>query len=386
LTIRDLRSSDLQIHSHRDERLHLIITSRQRLREVYSAGGARQVGTALRRLLAARAARGVPTQLLWIEDGLPDLGLAGAAAEPTAISQQLAALAAALRRGGTQLESVLIVGGPDVVPFYEAPNPTPYDGDASVPGDSCYGASDPLDLVSEWAVGRLPGAAGGAPTLLLRLIEAAMAHRQPANQAQKPFGYATEAWRRAAAEVYAEVPGAGALLISPPMLATALDRTLLDGARRIYCNLHGVRDGPLWYGQPSDRRALVAALRPADLVGLDLHGAVVVSEACYGAAITGRDEHTSLALAFLARGAAGFLGATAISYGPPSPPPGEADLIALHFLRALRTPGATLGGALLAARAGMLRDTLAQQATLDEDDQKTLLEFVLYGDPTLVVS
>jgi hypothetical protein len=34
----------------------------------------------------------------------------------------------------------------------------------------------------------------------------------------------------------------------------------------------------------------------------------------------------------------------------------------------------------------MLRDTLAHQDTLDEDDQKTLLEFVLYGDPTLRVS
>jgi hypothetical protein len=365
--------------------LNLIITSRRRLREVYGAGGARQVGTALRQLLAARAARGVPTRLISIEEGLPDLGLAGVAAEPMAISRQLAALAAALRRSGTQLESVLIAGGPDVVPFYEAPNPTPYDGDTSVPGDCCYGASNPFELLSEWAVGRLPGAANGDPTLLLRLIEAAAAYRPPTDQALKPFGYATEAWRRAAAEVYAEVPGAGELLISPPILATTLDRTLLDGAGRIYCNLHGVRDGPLWYGQPSDRRALVAALRPADLAGLDLHGAVVVSEACYGAAITGHNEYTSLALAFLARGAVGFLGATAISYGPPSPPTGEADLIALHFLRALRTPGATLGGALLAARAGMLRDTLAQQATLDEDDQKTLLEFVLYGDPTLVV-
>jgi hypothetical protein len=366
--------------------LNLIISSRQRLREVYGAGGARRVVTALQRLLAARTARGVASQLIWIEEGLPNLGVAGAAIEPAAISRQLAALAAALGSGGAQLESVLIVGGPDIVPFYEAPNPTPYDGDTSVQGDSCYGASEPLELVSEWAVGRIPGAAGGEPTLLLQLIAAATTHRPPVDQALKPFGYTTEAWRRAAAQVYAEIPGAGTLLVSPPLLATTLNHKLLDGARRIYCNLHGVRDGPLWYGQPSDRRALVAALRPADLAGLDLRGAVVVSEACFGAAITGRDEHTSLALAFLARGAVGFLGATAISYGPPSPPPGEADLIAMHFLRALRTPGATLGSALLAARAGMLRDTLTQQATLDEDDQKTLLEFVLYGDPTLVVS
>jgi hypothetical protein len=366
--------------------LNLIISSRRRLREVYGAAGARRVVTSLQRLLAARTARGAATQLVWIEEGLPGLGVAGAEVEPAAISRQLAALAAALGSAGTQIESLLIAGGPDVVPFYEVPNPTPYDGDITVQSDSCYGASDPSELVSEWAVGRLPGEASGEPALLIQLIDAAAAHRPPAGQALKPFGYTTEAWRRAAAQVYAEIPGAGMLLVSPPLLAITLNRELLDGSRRIYCNLHGVRDGPLWYGQPSDRRALVAALRPADLEGLDLQGAVVVSEACFGAAITGRDRHTSLALAFLARGAAGFLGATAISYGPPSPPPGEADLIALHFLRALRTPGVTLGGALLAARAGMLRDTLAQQATLDEDDQKTLLEFVLYGDPTLVVS
>jgi hypothetical protein len=130
----------------------------------------------------------------------------------------------------------------------------------------------------------------------------------------------------------------------------------------------------------------LAALRPSDLVGVDLRGAVMISEACYGAAIAGRNADTSLALAFLAAGAAGFVGATAISYGPPSPPAGEADLIALHFLRALKRPYATLGTAFMAARIGMIRDTIALQSTLDEDDQKTLLEFVLYGDPTLVVT
>jgi Peptidase family C25 len=367
--------------------LHLIISSHERLRVVYGTGGEQSVTAALERLLEARAARGRPTLLSWIEEGLPNLGVAGASADPEAISQQLGELSSALERAGTRLQSVLIAGGPDIVPFYQAPNPTPYDGDPSVPCDCFYGACNPYALMLEWAVGRIPGAAGGDPALLLRLLSDVASYQPaPAGQAQKVFGYSTEAWRHAAAEVYAEIPGGDVLLISPPALATTLDRESLDRARRVYCNLHGVRDAPLWYGQPSDRGALVVALRPADLDGLDLSGTVVVSEACYGAAIDGRDEHSSLALAFLARGAAGFLGATAISYGPPGPPLGEADLIALHFLRALREPGATLGGAFMAARVGMLRDTLAHQATLDEDDQKTLLEFVLYGDPTLVVS
>ena len=366
--------------------MNLIISSRERLRAVYGTGGEQSVTAALVRLLAARTARGAPTRLVWIEEGLPDLDVAAAAADPEAISQQIGELSSALGRTGARLQSILIAGGPDIVPFYQAPNPTPYDGDLSVFCDCFYGACNPYALMPEWAVGRIPGASGGDPTLLLRLLGAAASYQPaPGRQAQKAFGYSTEAWRYAAALVYAEIPGGDVLLISPPALATTFNRGSLDRARRVYCNLHGVRDAPLWYGQPSDRSALVVALRPADLDGLDLSGAVVVSEACYGAAIDGRDEQSSLALAFLARGAAGFLGATAISYGPPGPPIGEADLIALHFLRALREPGATLGGAFMAARAGMLRDTLAHQATLDEDDQKTLLEFVLYGDPTLVM-
>jgi hypothetical protein len=366
--------------------LNLIISSRRRLREVYGAGGSRRVAAALRRLLAGRAARGAASRLVWIEEGLKELSVAGTQLEPMAISEQLAALAAALDGAGDRLESVLIAGGPEIVPFYEAPNPTAHDGDESVPSDSCYSARDPFALMPEWAVGRIPGGAGGQPALLIRLIGDASSYRPaPAERTSKTFGYSTEAWHRASTEVYAEIPGSGELLVSPPTLATTLDRRRIEGAGRIYCNLHGVRDGPLWYGQPLDRSALLVALRPADLEGLDLRGAVVVSEACYGAAIAGHDERTSMALAFLARGAIGFLGATAISYGPPSPPGGEADLVALHFWRALRTPGTTLGAASVAARAGMLRDTLAHQDMLDEDDQKTLLEFVLYGDPTLVV-
>jgi hypothetical protein len=365
--------------------LNLIITSIGRLREVYGRRGARRVLAAIAALIAARARRDVASRLAVIEEGLAELNVPGAAVAPESIAAQLAAVAQELEQGGDRLESVLIVGGTEIVPFHEAPNPTPYDGDESVPGDCFYGACNPFALLPEWAVGRIPGAAGGDPTLLLRLLEHAAGARRDGARL-KAFGYSTSAWRRAAAEVYAEIDDAGALLISPPALAMTLERGRLDRAAWVYCNLHGVRDGPPWYGQPDDLSALVVALRPSDLKGLDLRGAVVISEACYGAAIGGRNEGTSLALAFLARGAAGFVGATAISYGPPTPPAGESDLIALHFLRALKAPGATLGAAFVAARAGMLRDTLARQSTLDEDDQKTLLEFVLYGDPTLIIS
>lgn len=364
--------------------MNLLITSGERLRAIYGRAGADRVLATTEQLLAARHARGVLSRLLLIEQGLPDLGIGPALVTPDTIARQIASVSAELDRQGQPLSSVLLLGGPEIVPFYPAENPTPYDGDAVVPADCFYGSANPYARLPDWSVGRLPGATGPDPALLVQLIEAA-ASFGVLHPFEKIFGYATALWHTAAAAVYAEVDAPEHLLISPPNLASTFNRARLDRARLVYCNLHGISEGPPWYGQSVVQPALVAALRPANLAGLDLRGAIVVSEACYGALIDGRDADSTLALAFLAQGAAAFIGATAMSYGPIAPPPGEADLIALHFLRAIKQPGITIGEAFTAARVGMLRDTMARQSTLDEDDQKTLLEFVLYGDPTLVI-
>ena len=170
-----------------------------------------------------------------------------------------------------------------------------------MPSDYLYAARNPLALLPEWAVGRIPSAAGDDPDVLLRLLEHA-ATAQPADQLRQPFGYCTAAWRRSSAEVYAQIDAPERLLVSPSLVAATLDRARLDGARLLYCNLHGVIDGAPWYGQRQNESPLLLALRPSDLIGLDLRGAVIMSEACYGAALAGRDADTSLALAFLTYG------------------------------------------------------------------------------------
>lgn len=367
--------------------MNLILSARERLQRAYGSGGARRVLAAIDQLAQARTTRGMQSRLLLIEDGLPELSVAAATAEPAAIANQVAAAAQALVHNGERLESVLIVGGAEIVPFELVPNPAPYDGDEAVPSDVIYGARNPATLIDEWPVGRLPGAASANPSLLVRLLlNSATLHRRGlANAPMKTFGYSAGVWQQAARTVYAEASDVPPIL-SPPTVAATLDRSLIDGAGLVYCNLHGVRDGPIWYGQPDGRSGLFVALRPKDIRLLDLRGAVVISEACYGAAVVGRDERDSLALSFLGRGAACFVGATAIAYGPSSSPLSEADLLSLHFLRALKSPDATLGGAFATARVEMLRETLRRQAELDQDDRKTALEFVLYGDPTLTSS
>lgn len=366
--------------------MNLVVASFLHLNQVYGERTTRRVVSAIEQVVAARAALGVESRLLLIEEGLADLAVAGVAVSSGAIAAQLGQAATALERMGDSLESVLIIGGHAVIPFDLAPNPTAYDGDVAVPSDTCYSTRTVGALVAEWPVGRIPGdeGPGASGVLLVQLLEqAAELHWRGPRPLVKTFGYSTAVWYEATAQIYGALSVAPALL-SPPTVAASLDLALLDGADAVYCNLHGVRDGPVWYGQANQAGGYLVALRPEDVLRIKLDGAVVVSEACYGAVVAGRDQRTSLALAFLARGAACFVGATAMSYGPANAPLSEADLLTLHFWRAVRGGGTTIGAAFVAARNAMLRDTLANHAVLDDDDRKTALEFVLYGDPTLV--
>jgi hypothetical protein len=62
----------------------------------------------------------------------------------------------------------------------------------------------------------------------------------------------------------------------------------------------------------------------------------------------------------------------------------EADLIALHFFHNV-SKGMTSGEGLVNARAQLAASAVREQGSLDNDDRKTLLQFVLFGDPTLRV-
>ncbi len=149
---------------------------------------------------------------------------------------------------------------------------------------------------------------------------------------------------------------------------------------RHYFNLHGSMDTPYFYGQGDGYYPV--ALSPPDVSKGDVSGAVVVSEACYGAYIDGRGKESSIPISYLSRGALGFVGSTTIAYGPASPPCGEADLMAIFFFYYLDF-GVPMGVALALAKAYFARKMIEEQGYLDEDDRKTLLQFILLGDPSL---
>ena len=85
------------------------------------------------------------------------------------IKLSLADLDKTLARKGERIGALLIIGGPDVVPFHRLPNPTD-DGDTEILSDNPYATFDSNYFVPEWPVGRLPGESGSDAGLLLEQI------------------------------------------------------------------------------------------------------------------------------------------------------------------------------------------------------------------------
>lgn len=331
----------------------------------------------------------------------------------------LADLDAALARHGEMIGALLIVGGPEVIPFHHLPNPVE-DTDCDVPSDNPYGTRDENYFIPEWAVGRLPGGDSSDPTLLMRQIRQ-ITHRHsqvtpPVSWSRRwwqqlrawirpsrfipgwvdknySFGYTAAVWRRAAYQVYAPIGRPIDMWISPELAqkpnnrVSSKERTL-PLAMLGYFNLHGMADAPEWLGQrdPLDGQEgfdYPVALRPEDLAG-EVNGLttpkIVYTEACFGAHILKKKTDDSIALKFLEAGTSALVGSTCMAYGSINEQLTAADMLGKAFWTHLQS-GLAVGEALRRAKIQMARDLQQAQGYLDGMDQKTLISFTLFGDP-----
>ena len=96
----------------------------------------------------------------------------------------------------------------------------------------------------------------------------------------------------------------------------------------------------------------------------------------------GKSVQDSIALSLLFEGARGVIGSTGMAYGSLAPPLSGADLLGRDLWLGLKR-GFTIGEALLRAKLGLVEEMAERQGFLDSEDQKTLLGFLLYGDPSL---
>lgn len=320
-------------------------------------------------------------------------------------------LEAYLQKQSKMIGAILIVGGHEVVPFHNLPNPTD-DSDSSVFSDNPYSTSSGNYLMSEWPVGRLPGESGTDPGLILEQIRQIIEfHKSQIKNASiwsqifsgygrnvdirrifrdffnAPinFGYTTAVWRRSSLAAFRPLGKGSELRVTPPYDSDTIDVDNLMKAKCGYFNLHGLADTPDWYGQrdfselptgPDFPVAITASQIQKIRNNVDL----VFSEACYGANIINKTTDNSMALKLISVKCQGFVASTCIAYGSVFTPLIGADLLGFIFWKYIKD-GFSFGESLLQAKIGLTKVMTQRQGYLDGEDQKTLISFVLYGDP-----
>jgi tetratricopeptide (TPR) repeat protein len=327
--------------------------------------------------------------------------------DPWKIKLALTDLDQALTKKGQMIGSILIVGGPEVVPYHKLPNPTD-DADKDVPSDNPYMTLDSNYFVPEWPLGRLAGGSGSDAGLLLEQLRGIIRYhgksaktmptlatiitwlleflRSRSIRRKEPgFGYTAEVWKLSSKEVFKVLSESGNLISSPPEQSSSVSGEQIVATPLGYFNLHGIEDGPDWYGQRDSANNLPGpdypvALSPRNLTKNGHAPQVIYSEACYGANIIDKKEDESLALKFMMIGTSGFIGSTVISYGSVGAPLIGADLLGSLFWRHMKE-GLTAGESLMQAKIELVKEMTQRQGFLDGEDQKTLISFVLYGDP-----
>ncbi len=388
---------------------YVLLSSRTQLTQVFGSKGFTDIDHALRVLATSVALHTrMKMRLIYVDDPatLSPLGLRPV--NPTKawdIKILLGKLASRLAEKNEALSALLIVGGPGIIPFHHLPNPTD-DVDPDIPSDNPYATPDENYFVPEWAVGRLPSGEGNNPEPVLHALRlAAQAYGPQAKTLSRGWlrrlkhwlwvwwarpavksslGYAADVWKEASASVYTTIGDSRDLLTSPPTNADWFPIKQLGPQHVSYFNLHGIEDGPDWYGQRSaDDQVSVEypiALRPSDVVNSGRAPVVVFSEACYGANVFGKTSADALCLRFMECGTRALVGSTKIAYGSLMPPLIGADLLGRLFWQNANA-GLPAGEALRRAKLQMAQDMHDRQGFLDGEDQKALISFVLYGDP-----
>lgn len=242
------------------------------------------------------------------------------------------------------------------------------------------------------------------------------------------FGYTAAAWRFASFAVFREIGNPQTMLISPqysskikPAQAakqrlvrhsilqnkgTIVANSIVENLPRTpnihlpqgsngYFNLHGLIDSAEWFGQSDPTEAGYydptqsdhpIALQPGDIL-LNNNPAfkIILSEACFGANFTNKHINDSIALSFLSKGSLAFVGSTATAYGSNSTPLIAADFLAQAFWKNIHN-GMPAGEALRQAKLSLAAPVGKTQIALDAEDQKTIISFILLGDPLTQIS
>ncbi|GEP98850.1 hypothetical protein [Chitinophaga cymbidii] len=346
--------------------------------------------TALNTLQQADKKRNLDTLVVFVDDVKTMKACKGAAVKDPGDARQNKNAIDALYRC-FEPDYLLIAGAQDVIPFQPLNNLlfSEDDEDRIIPSDLPYACDAPFHtdpgkfIAPVRVVGRLPDIPGSRDAAYFRSLVKDAASSKPAKvkDYQSYFAVSVHDWRLSTRESLQNIFGHnGALQLSPAM-GPKWTKTQLK-AKTHFLNCHGSLEDPSYYGQKGKK--FPEALQSAGLAEKISPGTIVAAECCYGAQLydpsVAGTAQMSMAQSYLLHHALAFTGSSTIAYGP-AKGQGLADLLTQYFL--INTlKGASTGRALLEARQRFLDET---GPSLDPYELKTIAQFYLLGDPSLVI-
>ncbi len=377
----------------------LSVTVRKNLARKYDAGALARIDAAVRRWIEADRKRGIRTIHLALDDAkaMKAHRVKAITGRTTALKVKKAIDALWKRLSPDYLA---LFGADDVVPYFVVDNPSyggrDGDSDLEVRTDNPYAcgqgfraAKRSTYLLPDRVVGRIPDAPDdGDPAWLVdHLATAESWAPRPRSAFDHAYAICCDEWKQAGEACVAYVgEDASRLMIAPP----EGDKTRLPAARlgsRLHMiKCHGAQIDPNFYGQKGS--SYPVALSSRSVRKRVRANTVAAAMCCYGAQVfSPADPAVSpagawpIAGTYLRRGALGFAGSTEIAWV------GEkqmacADWIVSRHLRSV-LDGASQGRALLEAKQDYVRSIEQRGHAPGVEDEKTLLEYVLLGDPSI---
>ena len=376
----------------------LAVTVQARLEKKYDAAALKQIAEGVRQWIAADKQRGLETVYVAVDDkaamrklgAAPLTGRATAAKVKRAIDDLWGRLAP---------EYLALIGADDVVPYFVVDNPSYEPGgdtDVTVRTDNPYACSQPYRasdrrsyLVPDRVVGRIPDAPHESdPAWLLDALATATTWTSlPRKVYAGAYAICADSWSGAGVQCIKAVgEPANQLMLCPPENDEAATPRKRLKARLHMVKCHGAQLDPNFYGQRGN--SYPVALASGTLRPKVSKTTVAAAMCCYGAQLFSPQDPAvqpagawPIASAYLRGGAYGLAGSTEIAWVG-----GEemacADWIVTGHLKAV-LQGASLGRALLESKQGYMAFLGQQGGAPGVEDDKTLIEFVLLGDPSI---
>lgn len=174
----------------------------------------------------------------------------------------------------------------------------------------------------------------------------------------------------------------GNVMLGPEVTSEHIASVMDRDTDLIFLNLHGSSHPRMsgYSGELPPKTHQYYEIFPTSAMRIPDGPNIFVAEACYGGRFIGYDDMGSMIQAGLSHKTVLGLASSRIAFGTSNPPGSSADVLCIHFVKALMK-GHSAGEAMVLARKAFFWG----DGVLTDIGATTLAEFNLFGDPSLHV-